>query len=439
MMSSFNPDTPATAANSMTALHPRKIFSLLVFSLLVFFGGYVVGVQGAASSPVRRFLGVEVERSGPSNTSNGGTVDLSLFWDVWNLLHQEYLRQDLLDPQELLYGAARGLTQALGDPYTAFLSPEENAETKDGLNGQYEGIGAELGMKDERLLIIAPLEGSPAESLGVRAGDFIAEIDGASTAGVSLTEAVSRIRGESGSDVVLKLIRGEGKQAMDLSVTIRRAKITLKSVKWETGDAAAQRLGGNSLPGKGIFYIRLSRFGESTVSEWSTAINEILAVPGGSKGIVLDLRNNPGGLLSAAIQIASDFFGSGLVVSEEFGDGRRQDFPSTGVNRLGGIPTVVLINEGSASASEILAAALKYHVGATLVGSKSFGKGTVQDAQDLRDGAGVHVTVAKWLTPKGECIDGQGITPDVEVAVTESDIVASKDPQLLTALELLVR
>ena len=349
-------------------------------------------------------------------------LDFSLFFKVWDLLHENYLEREGIEDRSLIYGAISGLTRSLGDPYTAFLAPDENEAVKAGINGEYEGIGAELGMRDEQLVIIAPLEGSPAVAAGVGAGDRILKIDGEATSGISLSEAVSRIRGQAGAVVILTLSRDS--RGGDFEVAITRGKITLSSVKWED-------------KGEGVIYLRISRFGARTVGEWDEAVDEVLRRNPLPRGLVLDLRNNPGGVLTAATKIASDFFDRGVIVIEEFADGRRQEFTSTKLGRLNAVPVVVLLNKGSASASEILAAALRHHCQARIVGEQSFGKGTVQDARDLPDGSGVHITVAKWLTPEGKWVNEKGITPDYEVAITDEDIEAERDSQLEKAIEVL--
>jgi len=283
-------------------------------------------------------------------------------------------------------------------------------------------------MRDGQLVIIAPLEGSPAAAVGVVAGDRVLEIEGEGTPGVTLSEAVSKIRGEAGTTVTLTLSR-EGGSSESFDKVITRGRITLESVQWRplTEEGAPS-----------LAYIRVSRFGERTVGEWQVAVNELAAASTEPlRGIILDLRNNPGGLLSASVQIASDFVDQGVVVIEEFSDGRRQNFRSTGSGRLVSVPVVVLLNQGSASASEILAAALSYQRDTPIVGEKSFGKGTVQDAQDLPGGSGVHITVARWLTPQGDCVDGEGIEPDFEVTISEEDREQGVDSPLEKAIELL--
>ena len=348
-----------------------------------------------------------------------GEIDFSPLWDVLDRINEEYLFRPV-DGTKLLYGAISGLIKALGDPYTAFLNPDENSAFNDSLEGTYEGIGAELGIRDEQLIIVAPLGGSPAERQGVRAGDKILEINGESASGISVTEAVTKIRGKAGTVVELTLQRGSGDS---FKVSITRAQITVKSVNFED-------------KGNGIYYLEVTRFGETTNDEWDEAV----AKAKGAKGIVLDLRSNPGGYLSAAVYLASEFLDSGTVLLQEDANGDRAPLSVQSTENdhaFAGIPVVVLIDEGSASASEILAAALSERVNAKLVGEKSFGKGTVQDAVDFDDGSGLHLTVAKWLTPSGEWVHDKGLEPDFKVELTDEDINSGRDPQLDKALDLL--
>ncbi len=397
----------------------RRYFSQILIVLVVFFAGWQLGFSGYQLNLKLNPPSLKVE----NKRVTAGSIDFSPLWDVLDRINADYLFRPV-DGTKLLYGAISGLVKALGDPYTAFLNPTENAEFNDSLEGTYEGIGAELGVRNDRLIIVAPLSGSPAVGVGVRSGDKILEIDGSSTVGLSVTEAVSKIRGKAGTIVGLTLQRGSDPS---FKVSITRARITVKSVNWEE-------------KGSGIYYLKVSRFGESTNGEWDETISKIKNQNAKISGIILDLRSNPGGYLSGAVYLASEFLKSGPVVIQEDANGDRSALsvqPTKGNYALVGIPVVVLIDEGSASASEILAAALKERAGAKLVGEKSFGKGTVQDAVDLDDGSGLHLSVAKWLTPKGRWVHDQGLEPDFKVALTDEDINAGRDPQLDKALELL--
>jgi len=292
------------------------------------------------------------------------------------------------------------------------------------LEGIYEGIGAELGIRQGQLIIVAPLSGSPAEGEGVRAGDKILKIEGVSTAGVSISEAVSKIRGTAGTKIILTFQRGDGPE---FEVAITRARITVKSVLSEA-------------KGEGLFYLEVSRFGNSTNGEWDAVVREVRNQGSEIRGIVLDLRNNPGGFLSAAVYLASEFLAKGTVVIQEDARGGKQVISvqqTKNGHAFAEVPVVVLINAGSASASEILAAALQERGGARLVGEQSFGKGTVQDAVDFEDGSGLHLTVTKWLTPSGRWVHEGGLAPDFAIELTEEDGNAGRDPQLDKAFDLL--
>jgi len=403
----------------------KTLILIIIFSTAAFGGGWYFGGRGYAVEVQSHPNKVEIINRTTAQTPQN--LDFSIFWQVWEALNTRFIDRPL-DSHHLLYGALKGLAAATEDPYTAFLPSEENAEVKDNLNGRYEGIGAELGIRNNQLTVIAPLDGSPAKSVGLLAGDVILKIDAEETAALSLNEAVSRIRGPAGTTGVLALKRGEGEP---FTVEIERERITVKSISWED-------------KGDGVVYIRVSRFGEQTSSDWDQAVNEIFKsqtrLPDGQvpnpKSVILDVRSNPGGYLQASIHIASEFVNTGTIVFEEFGDGQKQSFKADHRGRLLSVPVVILIDEGSASASEILAAALRDLKGSKLVGQKSFGKGTVQDAVEFNDGSSVHITIARWLTPRGDKIDGVGLTPEVEVERMKEEMSAGKDSQLEKAIEI---
>ena len=393
----------------------RKNFAFILILLAVFLGGWQLGFAGYRLDLQFNPPSLKIE----NKRVTSGSIDFSPLWDVLDRINEDYLFRPV-DGTKLLYGAISGLVKALGDPYTTFLDPTENTQFSESLEGVYEGIGAELGIRSDQLIIVAPLDGSPAVAAGIRAGDKILGINGDSTTGLSVTEAVTAIRGKAGTVVELTLQRGS---ESSFKVSITRAKITVKSVSVEKKEG-------------GIYYLKVSRFGESTNGEWDEAVSQAK----GAKGIVLDLRSNPGGYLSGSVYLASEFLTSGAVVIQEDASGGRGTLSVQATKNdhaFAGIPVVVLIDEGSASASEILAAALKERAGATLVGGKSFGKGTVQDAVDFDDSSGLHLTVAKWLTPSGKWVHEKGLEPDYKVALTDADINADRDPQLDKALELL--
>lgn len=327
---------------------------------------------------------------------------------VYDLLKQKY--DGKLDMQKLQDGLNKGLVEAAGDPYTVYMSEKEATEFQDDLNGTFSGIGAELGKRNDSLVVISPIEDSPAKKAGLRSGDIIVKINNDETSGLSVDAAVNKIRGEAGTDVKISIIRGDAPQEL----TITRAQITVPSVKSEI------------LPGN-IGYLQITRFSDDTAQLASAAAQDFKSK--NVKGIVLDVRNDGGGLLDAAVKVAGLWLDNKVVVAEKQG-GRTTSELRTGNNPpLAGIPTTMLINEGSASASEILAGALHDHGVAKLIGKKSFGKGSVQELIDLPNGGKLKVTVARWYTPKGKNIDKEGIKPDVEVELSADDFNNNRDPQ----------
>lgn len=323
-----------------------------------------------------------------------------------------------LDEAKQAEGALRGYVASLGDPYTVYLNTEEAKELSDDLAGQLSGIGVEVGIKNDRLTVIAPIDETPAAKAGLRAGDVIAAIDGQDSSELTLDEAVTRIRGEKGTTVKLMIVRS-GEEPKEL--TIARDTITVSSVKYE-------------LKGSDVGYIRVRRFGDDTDAAIRQAAADLAGQ--GISRIVLDLRDNPGGYLNSAVSVASEFLADGVVVVEK---GRHVDSNELVANPGGNLTKaklVILINEGSASASEITAGALKDHGRATLVGEKTYGKGSVQEVKPLANGAQLKVTVANWYTPNGVNISKEGIKPDVEIKYTTDDANANRDPQLDKALEV---
>lgn len=391
---------------------PKIILGALF--ILVFLLGWILGHQDS------QFGRIGFSPNIVGKDAVGQNVDFSIFWRTWDLLVEKF--DGKIDYQSMVYGAVKGMVDALGDPYTAFMTPSEAAQLEDDLSGIVSGIGAEIGVKNGELTIIAPIDGSPAKAAGIMAGDRILTINGESTVGMNVNTAVSKIRGDAGTKVKLLLRRGTAQKEYEIT----REKITVKSVKSETK------------PGN-IGYVSISRFDNNTTEDLINVLNGFVAKD--TKKIILDLRDNPGGYLDESVSVASQFIGSGVVVSEKKDviGGRKQEYKALAGGKMTGsdIKIIVLINGGSASASEIVAGALKDTGRATLVGEKTFGKGSVQEIEDLSAGAKLRVTVAHWYTPNGKNISKEGIAPDVEVKLTEDDFNNDRDPQLAKALELL--
>ncbi len=379
---------------------------------------------------------------------------MALFWTVLGKINDSYYDKSVINSQKLLNGAIGGMVQSLGDPYTVFLPPVQNTDFKQGLAGQFEGIGAELGIKDKQIVVIAPLDGMPAKQAGIRAGDAIVKVDDKPTDGLTLAQIVEKIRGPKGTTVTLTILHRDETAPKEIKIT--RGTIIVKSVEGKVqkiGDIQNINIDDKASSGsakdismlgtkdKQVAYIRLSQFGDNTNKEWVTMTNavdlQIRESNGKVKGVILDLRNNPGGYLTDATFIASEFLKGGLVVIQDKGNGEKTNFEVSRKGLLTDIPLVVLINKGSASASEIVAGALRDHMRAKLIGETSFGKGTIQQAEDLGDGAGLHITIAKWLTPNETWIHGKGLTPDIVVALDPKN--PDHDTQLEKAVEELIK
>jgi len=365
------------------------------------------------------------ERSLPINTTDGmpESVDFSMFWKVWHMVEDNYVSIDTVDEQQMVWGAISGLVSSLGDPYSVFFPPKENKYFESEIRGNFEGVGMEIGIRDDVLTIIAPLKGTPAGRAGLLASDKIIKIDETSSAGLSVDEAVDLIRGEKGSTVTFVIFR-EGKSE-PFTVSLVRDVIDIQTIETKKRD-------------DGIFVITLYSFSAQSPDLFRNALREF--VESGDDKLVLDLRNNPGGYLDAAVDMASWFLPIGDVVVQESFRNSSHDL----VHRSRGydifndsLKFVILINEGSASASEIMAGALSEHGKAILVGERSFGKGSVQELLPVTDTTSLKVTVAKWLTPNGVSISENGLTPEIDVSFTQDDFEAGRDPQMDKAIETL--
>ena len=354
--------------------------------------------------------------------------DFGLFWEAWDNLHTKYVDKNKLNDENLLYGAISGMVKGAGDAYTVFFPPQESKSFKQDVGGSFGGIGAEIGKKNNFLVIIAPLEDTPAKRAGLTAGDKILKINNEPTDNLTVEEAVAKIRGEVGTKVVLAILRGtDGAKIKD--ITIERAIIKIPITKLE------------ALKDNKIARLSFYSFTSTAPFEFQQSAAKILSTTG-YKGIILDLRNNPGGYLEVAVDIAGWFLNAGdLVAIEDFGkdngQGKTTEFRASGLGALKNYPLVVLVNQGTASAAEILAGALRDNRGIKLIGEKTFGKGSVQELVNLKGDSSLKVTVAKWFTPKKYSISESGLEPDYKVTPTEDDISKGKDPQLDKAVEVL--
>ncbi len=350
-------------------------------------------------------------------------IDFKLFWDVWTKVSTQYVDKKAIDAQKMYYGAIQGMVAAVGDPYTVFLPPTQQKSIKEELGGSFDGVGMELGFnKDNRLVVIAPLKDTPAEKAGIMPGDLIVKIEGQDATSFSVLQAVEKIRGAKGTPVKVEVYREGEDKTREISMV--RDTIVVKSAEFSPKTTPK---------GKKVAYIKLSRFGERTFQEWTEAVSDSLA--SGATGVILDLRNNPGGFLDGAVFIGSEFVESGDIVMSEDATGKREHFPVNRPGKMLKLPLVVLINKGSASASEIVSGAIQDHKRGQLVGDQSFGKGTVQESLELPGGTGLHITTNKWLTPDGRWIHHTGLTPDFKVDIDKND--PKNDTQLNKALELL--
>lgn len=386
----------------------RKLILSFVVLVTVFSGGYFLGVQGYRAE-VTKALQVTINRQVPPDKN----IDFSLFWQVWDTLSAKYFDNGKIVPSNMVYGAIQGMVSAVGDPYTMFLTPSQNKIVDDNLKGSLEGIGISIGYKDGYLAVLSPLPDSPAQKAGLKAGDLIVHIKDEAknldldSSKMALDLAVAYIRGPAGTKVTITLVR-EG-TPKPIVVDLIRAKIVVPSVEltWVGKDA-------------NLADIKVSTFGAETPKEWESAVSQIVAKPG-TKGVIIDLRNNGGGYLQDAIDLAGDFVKMGTTVVIQQSANDKIELKSDRLGRLQNYKVVVLINGGSASASEILAGALRDDRGIKLIGEKSFGKGTIQEPVEIPGGAGLHITTAKWLTPNGTWVHGVGLTPDVVITPKDTD------------------
>ncbi|MFA6095262.1 MAG: S41 family peptidase [Candidatus Paceibacterota bacterium] len=410
--------------------------SLAAILFIAIAGSFLVGFSFGRDSVSSESQVLSVINKVQSETGTT-TADFAAFWKAWNVLDEKFAGTST-PPEDRVWGAIEGMTATFGDPYTVFFPPEESKIFEDEISGSFEGVGMEVGVKDGHLIVVAPLRDTPAERAGMRSGDLILKIDETDAATLPVDAAVKLIRGKRGTTVRILVERAGTPTPFE--VPIVRDIIETPTIK--TGSkpevAADGTEKGAGLRSDGIFVIELYSFSANSANLFRNALKEF--VESGSHKLVIDLRGNPGGYLDAAIDMASWFLPSGkVVVREEFGkDAGEQVHRSKGYDVFGeGLRLVILVNGGSASASEILAGALHDHGRATLVGTKTFGKGSVQELVKITPDTSLKVTIAKWLTPDGVSISKQGITPDYVVDFTQKDLEAKKDPQMDKAVELL--
>ena len=409
----------------MSSTGRKVLIAAILFSFIAGFGGgfWFSGSELNISTPIPI-----INKLINQNAGQPDTVDFGLFWEVWNALHKKYVNPDKLKTQEMLYGAIRGMVNSVGDPYTVFFEPVISKKFQEEIAGSFGGVGIEIGMRSGVVTVIAPIKGSPAYKAGMKAGDKILKVDNKSIADLSVEETVNLIRGNIGTKVVLTALQEGDSKTKDFELV--RETIKIPAIDWKMLD-------GN------VAYMQIFAFNQNVDSEFETASQEILTSD--AKKLIIDLRNNPGGLLESAINLAGWFLDKDQVVTmEEFKDGSREVFKSKGNGALKIYPTVILINGGSASASEILSGALHDNKGTPMVGEKSFGKGSVQELENFENGSSLKVTIAKWLTPNGRSITDLGIEPNYEVKLptdakegTLEFGTPGKDPQLDKALGLL--
>ncbi len=403
----------------------NKNIDLKKLGYVVIFLAVVVGVFGTgiyvgySQRPEIEKISAVVNKDPQVET----TADFSAFWKAWNILNDKSIYAKKTNDQDRVWGAISGLASSMGDPYTVFFPPKENKSFNEEILGSFEGIGAEIGIKDKILTIIAPLKDTPAWKSGIKAGDKIIKIDKITTMGMTIDEAIDLIHGPGGTVVTLLILRPGENETREVPIT--RSKIQIPTIDTELRE-------------DGIFLIKLYNFSENSDNLFKEAILEF--IDSKSSKLILDLRGNPGGYLESAVNIGSWFIDEGkTILSEDSVDGSKPKVYRSHGPRLfnENLNFIVLVDGGSASASEILAGALKEHGIATLVGEKTFGKGSVQELIKLTEETSLKVTVANWLTPNGVSISLQGLEPDVKVPYSAKDAELKKDPQMNKAVEII--
>ena len=413
----------------LTNILVTTFVAMIAFGM-AFASGYLFGRSEPAQGPLA-FL--DVLQPATARATVDGVLNedeqqrFKIFWETWQIVERDFYDKSQVDHQKLIYGAIKGMVDAVGDPYTVYQTPAQRELSDTDLRGSFDGIGIQVDMKDNRLTVVAPIEGSPAEAAGFRPGDIVLAVDGKSLSGKTLNDTVGLIRGQRGTPVTLTVLRPDTSEPVE--ITVIRAEIKLKSVRVRMMDDQ-------------VGYLRISSFSATTGTEMTSGVKELVGQQ--ARGIVVDVRNNPGGYLSTSVEAAAQFVAPGTVVLyQQSGNGDRRTYRTEGGGIATQIPIVVLVNKGSASASEILAGALRDNGRAILVGEKTFGKGTVQNVHELSDKSGLRVTTAQWLTPSENPIQGVGLLPDQVVelpptATISSEATRAEDPQLDAAVRHLL-
>ena len=390
---------------------------LVIFALVLIASSFSLGAAFGyyQKNGIEEVLGISNQQEPITET-----VDFSTFWAVWRKVEEEYAITENINRQEMVWGAINGMLGSLDDPYTVFFPPEEKKMFESEVKGSFEGVGMEIANKEGILTVITPIKGSPALAAGIKSGDKILKINDTSTEDMSVEAAVKLIRGEKGTSVKLFIFSEGDEKAHEVTVvrdTIRVPILETKKIN-------------------NVFLIELHSFSENSPFEFQNSLRQFVA--SGADKLIIDVRNNPGGYLEAAVDISSWFLETGeVVLREKYRDGEERLHRSKGYNAFPDVPLIILTNEGSASASEILAGALRDNGKAKLVGTKTFGKGSVQELIPITRDTSLKMTIARWLTPNGEDIGKQGIEPDFSVERTAEDVKAERDPQLDKALEVL--